>query len=78
MTTIKIREKVFEYINHADDRILKAIYAMLKEYEDTPAEKSVLSDKQYEEIERRWKNHKSGKSKSYSLEEVKKRLQKQA
>ena len=77
MTTVKIREKVFEYINHADERILKAVYAMLKEYEDTPGEKSMLSDKQYEVIEGRWKNHKNGKSKSYSLEEVKKRLQKQ-
>lgn len=77
MTTVKIREKVFEYINHADERILKVVYAMLKEYEDTPGEKSVLSEKQYELIEGRWKNHKSGKSKSYSLEEVKKRLHKQ-
>ena len=76
MTTVKIRQKVFEYINHADERILKVVYAMLKEYEETPEEKSMLSDKQYELIEGRWKKHKNGKSKSYSLEEIKQRLQK--
>lgn len=77
MTTVKIRQKVFDYINHADERILKAVYAMLKEYEDTPGEKSVLSEKQYELIEGRWKNHKNGKSKSYPMGEVKLRIQKQ-
>jgi hypothetical protein len=76
MTTVKIREKVYEYINHADDRMLKAVYAMLKEYGDGPIAKSVLSNEQYENIEKRWKNHKNGKSKSHSLEEVKHRLQK--
>jgi hypothetical protein len=74
MTTLKIRQKVFDYINNADERILKAVYAMLKEYEDTPGGKSALSEKQYEIIEKRWKNHKSGKSKSYTIEEVKHRL----
>lgn len=49
---------------------------MLKEYEDAPGGKTMLSEKQYEAIEGRWKNHKNGKSKSYSLEEVKQRLQK--
>jgi hypothetical protein len=76
MTTVKIREKVFEYINHADDRILKAVYAMLKEYEDSPAQKSVLTDEQYKEMERRLRNHKNGNSKSYSMDEVKLHIKK--
>jgi len=76
MTTIKIRQKVYDYISNADERILKVVYAMLKEYEDTPGEKSVLTEKQYELIEKRWKNHKNGKSKSYTIEQVKQRLHK--
>jgi putative addiction module component (TIGR02574 family) len=75
MTTLKIRQKVDEYLNRADERILKAVYAMLKEYGETPAQ-SMLSDEQYEEIEKRWKKYKNGKSKYYTLEEVKHRLQK--
>ena len=76
MTTTKIRQKVMEYINNADERILNAVYAMLKEYEGMPAGKSVLSEKQYEIIEGRWKNHKSGKSKSYTIEQAKRHLEK--
>ncbi len=43
---------------------------MLKEYDNTPAKKSMLSDEQYEEMEKRWKRHTNGKSKSYTIEEV--------
>jgi putative addiction module component (TIGR02574 family) len=72
MTTIKIREKVHNIIDNADERILKVVYAMLKEFEKTETTISSLTDEQQEEIERRWKNHKSSKSKSYSLDEVNK------
>jgi hypothetical protein len=37
----------------------------------------MLTDKQYEEIEKRWENYKSGKSKSYTLEEAKKMLKRE-
>lgn len=72
MTTVKIREKVISIIDHADDRILKAIYAMLREYEKAEATPSVLTESQKKEIDRRWENHKSGKSKSYTIDEVNK------
>lgn len=76
MTSVKIRQKVYDYIEHADERILKAVYAMLKEYGDEPDVKSGLSEGQYREIEKRWQNYKNGKHKSHTLEEVKQRLQK--
>lgn len=71
MSTIKIRKKIQDYIEHADERILKMVYAMLTKYEKTEYSESVLTEEQQLEIDRRWENHKSGKSKSYSLEETK-------
>lgn len=76
MTTVKMRQKVVDYITNADDRIVKAVYAMLKEYEESPSEKSALSEKQYQDIENRWKKYNGGKSKRYTIEEVRQRLQK--
>ncbi len=72
MTAIKIRQKVHSIIDNSDDRILKVVYAMLKEYAKAEVESSILSDEQKIEIDRRWNNHKNGKSKSYSIEEVNK------
>ena len=77
MTTIKIREKVNEYLNQADERMLKVVYAMLKEYENIPDQKSALSDEQYKEMEKRLKNYKSGKSKGYTVEQVRQHVKKQ-
>jgi putative addiction module component (TIGR02574 family) len=74
MTIVQIREKVIRIIDHADDRILKAIYAMLKEYEKAEATESLLTEEQKKEIDRRWENHKNGKSKSYTIDEVNKQL----
>lgn len=74
MNSVNIGKKIYAYISHADERILKAVYAMLKEYENTPAPQSALSEEQYEEIEKRWKNHKSSKSKSYTIDEVRQHM----
>ena len=49
---------------------------MMKEYGNAPVPKSMLSDEQYEDIEKRWQNHKNRKHKSYTIEEVKQHLQK--
>ena len=72
MTTVKIREKVHSIINNADEPILKAVYAMLREYEKVEVTTSVLTEEQKEEIGRRWEKHKNGKSKSYSIDEANK------
>lgn len=72
MTTVKIREKVHSIIDNADERILKVVYAMLKEYEKAETTTSPLTVDQKKEIDRRWENHESGKSKSYTIDEVNK------
>lgn len=35
MTTIALRKEVQQYISHADERFLKMVYALSKEYENT-------------------------------------------
>ena len=35
MTAITLRKELRHYINHADERFLKMVYAMSKEYENT-------------------------------------------
>lgn len=35
MSTTEIRKEIHDYIDHADDRFLKLVYAMSKEYENT-------------------------------------------
>ena len=72
MATLKIREKVHSIIDNADERILKVVYAMLREYEKTETTTFLITEDQKKEIDQRWENHKSGKSKSYSIDEVNK------
>ncbi|MCC6690634.1 MAG: addiction module protein [Bacteroidia bacterium] len=70
MTTVQIRKMVHAIIDNSDDRILKVVYAMLKEYEKVESAPSLLTEEQKKEIDRRWENHKTGKSKSYTIQEV--------
>lgn len=35
MTTVALRKELQQYINHADERFLKLVYAMSKEYDNT-------------------------------------------
>lgn len=74
MTRVQIKNKVQDYLDHADERILKMVYALLKEYQKTPDSESLMTDAQKVEIDRRWKLHKSGKSKSYTIEEMRQHI----
>ncbi len=72
MSTGQIREMLHEYINQADERFIQLVYGMMQ------ADKSkeyLLTEAEQEELEKRKYHHKNGKSKSYSWEEVKQRLQ---
>ena len=71
MTKVQIKNKVQDYLDNADERILKMVYALLKEYKDTSKTDSLLTATQQAEIEKRWEHYKNGKSKSYTIAEVK-------
>jgi hypothetical protein len=72
MTSKTIRKKVIEYITHAEDNVLEAVYKMLKIYEDNDGE-SLMSQEQKSEIENRSSLYKKGKLKTSSWADVKKR-----
>jgi putative addiction module component (TIGR02574 family) len=72
MIVSEMREAVRNYIDHVDEVTLRMIHAMLKEY-SAPREPS---DELYEELERRSKAYKTGKMKTYTVEEAMVRLRK--
>lgn len=69
MTTLDLKNSVLEYVNNADDRLLKMIKAIAETYQSE--EDFTLSKKQYEILDQRRALHESGKSKSYSWQEIK-------
>lgn len=72
MTSKTLKKKVIEYINHAEDNVVEAVYKMLKIYEDSDG-KSLMSSEQKSEVERRSALLKQGKLKTSSWSDVKKR-----
>ncbi len=72
MRTSTIREEVQDYISQADERFIHLVYGMIQ------ADKSsefLLSDSEHQEVKKRISRHRTGDSKSYTWDEVKKRLQ---
>ena len=69
-STVDIRKRIHEFIDIADDRILRIINGIIdvEEQEDNyPA----VPDWFYEELDKRKEKHLNGQSKSYTWEEVK-------
>ena len=58
-----------------DEKILEAFYTILGSYRNE-AEEYELNDEQLKELERREADHLLGKTKSYSLEEFRNRMNK--
>lgn len=69
-TTIDLKKRIHEFIDRADERILKIINAIITTEEE--AEPSV-PESFYEELDKRKEKRLTGKSESYSLEEAKNR-----
>lgn len=74
---MQLRDQIHQYVDAADDRLLKLVKAMMDEYFKT--EQSLeLSPAQKAELDARKERHLSGESASYTWEEVKARLQNKA
>ena len=73
MSVTELKRKVQEEIKGADEHILKAVLAMLKEYNKSLSSYK-LTDKQLQILRERKARYESGESKGYSWEEVKARL----
>ena len=74
MTSESLKKSVIEYLNHADDSVVEAVYEMLQIYE-VKEDESLMTNEQKSEIERRSSLFREGKLKTSSWEEVKKRIQ---
>jgi site-specific DNA-adenine methylase len=78
-STLEIRKRIHNYINDADERILRIFNAIIdaEEEEDTelePSEYPQVPDYVYERIEEERKRYLNGELKTSSWEEVKARL----
>jgi hypothetical protein len=75
MTTSIIRNKLHSFIEKADTKELKKIYAFLEEELDQTLD-SIWTDEEFvKELEKRSDEIKSGKVKGIQWEEIKKNLQ---
>ncbi len=68
-----LREKLLQYIEHAEDKRVKAFYAIIEpEIEDANNYSSAFKA----ELDKRYNDYKSGKTKMITPSESKKRIQK--
>lgn len=73
MNTAAIRQKLHSYLEVADDKKIKAIYAIMEDdIEDRAIE---YTDEFKKELDRRTSDYKSGKTKGLTEAESKKRIQ---
>ena len=73
MTLAAAKQKLHNYIDHADSKKVRAILTLR---ENEPEADYEFSDADMKELDRRWDDYLSGKSKSYTLEESKTRINK--
>ena len=66
MKSIELKQEIHGYIEQADDKILEAILTLVK----PSIEQLQLSKEHKAELDKRKKNHLSGKSKSYTWSEA--------
>ena len=71
MESVILKEKLQEYIDMGDDKLLKLMYAVAKEYIEIEDEYE-LTEEQVAELDARREKRISGESKGYSWDEAKK------
>ena len=73
MTSSELRNKVREYVDTADERLLKMIEALAETYQNE-VDRPSLSEEQYEILDAQREAHLKGESRSLSWEEVKQNI----
>lgn len=74
--TVDLRSRVQDYIDMADDRLLRLIEALTVSYQEEDEEEFELTDVQKRELDRRLQRYKEGNMKFYTWEEVEEKLYK--
>ena len=74
MSSIELKMSIFEMLTATkDSKLIRSIYQLLKS-NVISQDDITLSVSQIKELDRRMKDHQSGKSKSYTWEEAKKMI----
>jgi len=66
-----IRQKLYQYVDKGDDKLLKLMYALAKEYAGEDDFEYAFSDEEIKLLEDRRVKRLIGESKTYSLQEAK-------
>ncbi len=74
MNKVALRKRTHEYIELADDKILQAVYTILESHVNSVEADIEFTPDLIKELNKARKEHLSGKSKSYTIEEVKKSI----
>lgn len=68
MGALELRNLISEYVNTADERLLKIVKAVMESYRE---DEFTLTEEQYKTLDQRRERHLKGESKSFTWEEVK-------
>ena len=67
-----IRQKLHQYVDKGDDKLLKLMYAIAREYNEDDDFEYQFTDEEIKLFEERTAKRQSGESKTYSWNEAKK------
>lgn len=71
MTTITIRQKLHQYVDESDERLVKLLYTLAKEYNEDDNFDNIFSEEEIREFDNRRQKRLNGESKLYSWDEAK-------
>ena len=71
MQTLSIRQKLHQYIDNSDEKLLKMMFAMAKEYNEDDDFEYEFTTEDIKIFDERRKKRLSGESKTYSWQETK-------
>jgi hypothetical protein len=74
MTTAILKKRIQTYLEVGDDKIIKAVYILLEAQLKATESNLEFSKEQIKELNKRRKAHLSGKSKTYTLAEIKHKI----
>lgn len=66
MTALGIRQKLHQYVDNSDDKLLKLMYALAREYYEEDDLEYDFSEKEIEQFNQRRDSRMLGESKTYS------------
>jgi hypothetical protein len=74
MTRTLYTQKIQEYLAVSDDKVIKAVYTLLEAQVKATESNFEFSEEQIKELNKRRKEHLSGKSKTYTFEQIKSKI----